>query len=69
MTWYLYTENLRDMMDYLLMTQNEAEDENKEMKGVLTDKHLVYTIFDIFGGLIYYSHSSNCHQRPYSTVE
>ena len=32
------------------MAQKEAEEEDKEMKDVLTDTHIIMTTMDLFGG-------------------
>ena len=46
-----FPDNLRDITDYLIHAQYVLEAEDEESRGMLTDEHLVYTLFDVFGGL------------------
>jgi len=40
----------RSITDCMLQAQKEAEEEDKEMKGVLTDTHIMMGTRDLFGG-------------------
>ena len=46
----LFTENIRDIYDSLLLAQKEAKDEGNDVVDSLTDTHLANTISDLFGG-------------------
>lgn len=41
-------QNPRDLADALLKAKKEAEDEDKSVKGFLTDEHLIFTLSEVF---------------------
>jgi len=40
----------KSITDCMLQAQKEAEEEDKEMKDVLTDTHIMMATMDVFGG-------------------
>ena len=50
MSLSLCADDPKSITDCLLVAQKEAEEEDKEMKDVLTDTHIIMTTMDLFGG-------------------
>ena len=48
--WLCVEGDPKSITDCMLQAQKEAEDEDKEMKDVLTDTHVLMATMDLFGG-------------------
>ena len=44
------SDNIRDLTDFLILSQSQLEGEDAEMKDAVDDTRLAYTVMDVYGG-------------------
>ena len=49
---FVISDNIRDICDMLIQSQQQAIEEDSDQVSSLTDTHLIQTLSDIFGGMV-----------------